>query len=201
MTNKSDLPALPPAVKRVVPMLRYAGWTSFWVQLVLAVVAGLIFLFSIPLAIPRATTNAAAQVRNPGTGPGTFFAICGLVALGISIYWAWRYTRLANQLQSSNPNLRPKPKDAVRLIRRGLIVNLTGMLLALLGAEAINGTLLAKSLSSQGIVFSDPSALSRFIQPLDIFLVLGNTHTVVAHFAGIATALWLLNWVHESSSR
>ncbi|MBD1939736.1 DUF3611 family protein [Microcoleus sp. FACHB-68] len=194
MSNKSDRPALPPSVQRVVPVFRYAGWTSFWVQLVLAVVAALIFLFCIPLAIPRAN---AVNVTNPGTGPGTFFAISGLVALGISIYWSWRYTRVANQLQSANPNLRPKKADALKLLQRGLIVNLVGMLLTLLGAEAINGTLLAKSISSQGVVFTDPSALSRFIQPLDIFLVLGNTHTIVAHFVGITTVLWLINWINK----
>lgn len=194
MSNKSDRPALPPSVQRVVPVFRYAGWTSFWVQLVLAVVAALIFLFCIPLAIPRANV---VNTTNPGTGPGTFFAISGLVALGISIYWSWRYTRVANQLQSANPNLRPKKADAMKLLRRGLILNLVGMLLTLLGAEAINGTLLAKSISSQGVVFTDPSALSRFIQPLDIFLVLGNTHTIVAHFVGIATVLWLIDWVNK----
>lgn len=194
MSNKSDPPALPPSVQRVVPVFRYAGWASFWVQLVLAVVAALIFLFCIPLAIPRANV---VNTTNPGTGPGTFFAISGLVALGISIYWSWRYTRVANQLQSSNPNLRPKKADALKLLQRGLLLNLIGMLLTLLGAEAINGTLLAKSISSQGVVFTDPSALSRFIQPLDIFLVLGNTHTIVAHFAGISTALWLINWVNK----
>ncbi|QIZ71364.1 DUF3611 family protein [Oxynema aestuarii] len=197
MPDNSDLPALPPTVRRVIPALRRVGWISFWVQLVLAVVAGLIFLFSIPLAIPR--DSPTTVTRNPGAGPGTFFAVLGLVALGISIYWAFRYTRLAKQLEATNPNLRPKKADTVKLIRRGLMVNLVGMLLALLGAEAINGTLLAKSLSSQGIVFSDPSALSRFIQPLDIFLVLGNTHTIVAHFAGLVTALWLLNWIDRQT--
>ena len=194
MSNKSDRPALPPSVQRVVPVFRYAGWTSFWVQLVLAVVAALIFLFCIPLAIPRGN---AVNTANPGTGPGTFFAISGLVILGISIYWSWRYTRVANQLQSANPNLRPKKADAMKLLRRGLLLNLVGMLLTLLGAEAINGTLLAKSFSSQGAFFTDPAAVSRLIQPLDIFLVLGNTHTIVAHFVGIATVLWLIDWVNK----
>lgn len=197
MSNKSDPPALPPAIQRVVPAFRRIGWISFWVQLVLAVVAGLIFLFALPLAIPRASVTYSS--RNPGSGPGTVFAVLGLIALGVSIYWAFRYTRLAQQLESSNPNLRPKKADAIKLLRRGLIVNLVGMLFTLVGAEAINGTLLAKSLSSQGVVFSDPSALSRFIQPLDIFLVLGNTHTIVAHFAGVVTSLWLLNWIERQS--
>lgn len=192
MSNKSDLPALPPAVQRVVPVLRFAGWISFWVQLVLAVVAGGILLFAL------ATANAGKTpqtTNNPGTGPGIFFAICGIVALGLSIYWALRYTRLSQQLQSSNPNLRPKKADALKLVRTGLIVNIVGMTLTLMGAEAIAGTLLAKSFQSTGIGFAVNSQMNNLIQPVDIFVVLGNTHTIVAHFAGIVTALWLISWI------
>lgn len=192
MSNKSELPALPPAVQRVIPMLRYSGWLSFWVQLVLAVVAGGILLFAIATANAGQTPPTA---NNPGTGPGIFFAICGLIVLGLSIYWAWRYTRLSQQLQSANPNSRPKKADAIKLVRRGLIVNLVGMTLTLMGAEAIAGTLLAKSFQSTGIGFTVNSQMNNFIQPVDIFVVLGNTHTIVAHFVGIVTALWLINWI------
>lgn len=192
MSNQSDPPALPPAVKRVVPVLRLAGWFSFWLQLVLAVVAGGILLFALATANAGKTAQAA---NNPGTGPGIFFAICGIVALGLSIYWALRYTRLSQQLQSSNPNLRPKKAEALKLLRTGLLVNIVGMTLTLMGAEAIAGTLLAKSFQSTGIGFSVNSPLSNLIQPVDIFVVLGNTHTIVAHFAGIVTALWLINWI------
>ncbi|NTW21566.1 MAG: DUF3611 family protein [Nostocales cyanobacterium W4_Combined_metabat2_030] len=198
MSNKPDLPALPPSVQRVIPLFRYGGWVSFWVQLVLAVVAALIFLFAGFSTGSRPTTGAGAAT-NPGTGPGIFFAVCGLVMLGISIYWAFTYTRLALQLQSANPNLRPKPSYANKVLRRGLMLNLTGMGLSLMGAEAITGTLLGKSFQSQGVGFvvNGTSAMNTLIQPLDIFVVIGNTHTTLAHFCGIVTALWLLNWVNK----
>lgn len=195
MSNKSDLPALPPSVQRVVPVFRYGGWISFWVQSVLALIAGGIILFAVATA--TAGSKGVPGQNNPGTGPGIFFAICGLVALGLSIYWAFRYTRLAQQLSSSNPSNRPKKADATQLLRYGLIVNLVGMTLTLMGAEAIAGTLLAKSFQSTGIGFSINSGLNQLIQPVDIFVVLGNTHIIVAHFTGILTAIWLLNWVNR----
>lgn len=198
MSDNSDLKALPPAVQRVIPAFRRFGWISFWVQVVLAVVAGLIFLFAILVDSPQATQGAST--RNVGTGPGTFFAVLGLITLGISIYWAFRYTRLATQLESSNPKLRPKKADAFQLLQRGLIVNLVGMLFSLMGAEAIGGTLLAKAVQYQaGTLPTTAVNLNQFIQPLDIFVVLANTHTIVAHFAGIVTALWLLNWIYKKT--
>ncbi|WP_017718800.1 DUF3611 family protein [Kamptonema formosum] len=194
MSNQSEPPALPPSVQRVVPIFRYAGWASFWVQVVLAVIASLIFAFAgFSSSAPRTAAGAAAN--NPGSGPGLFFTVCGLLVLGVSIYWSFRYTRLAQQLQSSNPNLRPKKADAMQLLRRGLILNLAGMGLTLMGAEAITGTLLGKALAQPQALLGLGGDLSKLIQPLDIFVVLGNTHTLVAHFAGILTALWLINSV------
>ncbi|HEY9703082.1 MAG TPA: DUF3611 family protein, partial [Allocoleopsis sp.] len=78
---------------------------------------------------------------------------------------------------------------------RGLIANLAGMLLAVLGAEAITGVLLGKSIAlSQGsIAILNPQNLQNIIQPLDIFIVLANTHTITAHFGGIVASLWLLD--------
>jgi len=196
MSDSSDYRALPAAVERVIPVLRRAAFIGFWVQIVLAVIAGLIFLFSVPLAFPSGDLEAVQL--NPGTGPGIFFALGGLVALGLSIYWTSRYNRMAVDLASPDPQTRPRRADTIKVVENGLIINLVGTFFSLLAAETITGTLLAKALQSQGVVLSANARLNQFIQPLDIFVVLGNTHTLVAHFAGTVTALWLLRWIHRS---
>lgn len=197
MTERFDPPALPPSVRRVIPQFRFLGWASFWIQLVLAVIAGLIFIFAGFSASVRAPGAAAAG--SSGSGPGILFAVLGLIALGVSIYWSFRYTRLALQLQSANPNLRPKRTTAANLLRQGLMLNLAGMGFSLIGAESIAGILFGKILSQPqgGFVVSDPSAYTRIIQPVDIFVVLGNTHITFAHFIGIVTSLWLINSVNK----
>jgi hypothetical protein len=191
MSDPSNSASIPLALRRIALNLRLTGWIGFWSQLVLGVVSSLIFLF----AIPSASGGAA---RNAGTGGSIFFAVCGLFVLYYSVYQAFRYTRIARQLEDPNPNLRPKKADTIKALRFGLIVSLVGMLLSVLGAEAITGTLLGKSLSqAQGVAIYNPEALSKIIQPLDIFVVLANTHTITAHFAGVAISIWLLNTISK----
>lgn len=189
----SQFRSLPPTVERAIPTLRRFGWFSFWIQVVLGVVAGLIFLFAVPVA----TATKAQGSVSPESGPSGFLAVAGLVTLLISIYWSSRYPKLAKQL--AIPEERPSKSETLQLIERGLIINLAGMLFSLLAAETIAGVLLAKALQSSGVTFSD-LAQKTLIQPLDIFVVLGNTHTLVAHFSGVISSLWLLKSLNKSKS-
>jgi len=180
-------------IQEIAQTFRLTGWASFWAQLVLGVVAAVILGFA-----SLSPGVAAGQQRNVGTGLGIFFAVIAVIALGASIFWAFRYIRISRQLQSSNPNNRPRKADTVQLLRLGLSINLVGLLVGLIGAQAIVGALVAKSLTlpqaGVGVYQVDPS---RIIRPLDIFVVQANTNTVAAHFAGLIGSLWLLNRVNR----
>ena len=180
-------------IQEIAQTFRLTGWASFWAQLVLGVVAAVILGFA-----SLSPGVAAGQQRNVGTGLGIFFAVIAVIALGASIFWAFRYIRISRQLQSSNPNNRPRKADTVQLLRLGLSINLVGLLVSLIGAQAIVGALVAKSLTlpqgGVGVFQVDPS---RIIRPLDIFVVQANTNTVAAHFAGLIGSLWLLNRVNR----
>ena len=180
-------------IQEIAQTFRLTGWASFWAQLVLGVVAAVILGFA-----SLSPGVAAGQQRNVGTGLGIFFAVIAVIALGASIFWAFRYIRISRQLQSSNPNNRPRKADTVQLLRLGLSINLVGLLVGLIGAQAIVGALVAKSLTlpqgGVGVYQVDPS---RIIRPLDIFVVQANTNTVAAHFAGLLGSLWLLNRVNR----
>jgi Protein of unknown function (DUF3611) len=179
----------PQTVRKIAAQLRRVGWAGFWLQLILAIVSTLIFLF----AIPFASTGA----RNPGTGGSLLFALGGLVAVYISTYWSFRYISIGRKLK--NPDLRPKKADTVKLIQWGLLCSVLGLGSSVMGAESIAGTLLGKSLSlAQPFAVYSPDALSKIIQPLDIFIVLANTHTITAHFIGIVGSLWLLSKLSKS---
>lgn len=181
--------SLPPAVRRISGSFRRFGWISFWIQIILGVIASLALIFAIASLSARTTSD------NPGAGAGLFLTSLGQIGVFVSAFWAYRYTRLGRQLRSSDESKRPKPKAAVRMLKIGLFISLGGMLLTLLGAEATVGSLLAKALSQpQGAaVFGAPGGISQYVQPLDIFIIQANTNILLAHFVGLVFTLWVLN--------
>lgn len=182
------------AIQRVAFALRTTGWVCFWTQLVLAVVSAVIQLFAIFTFNPGTATQAGAT---PGIGGGLVFALIGLAILGFSIFQAFRYTRLARRLKA--PGMaRPSRGETMKQIRLGLTSNLSGMAVTLIASEAINGILLAKAISQPRNFLATAGNLQDFIQPVDFFVVLANTHTIVAHFVGIVAALWLMREIYKN---
>lgn len=189
MRNRPDSRSAPPTIQRIASTIRITGWIGFYSQLVLAIVSSLILLFA--AVVPSRNPNA--NPNNLGAGSGLFFAVCGLLALYFSVYWAFRYTRVARQLRSADVDLRSKKADVIQVLQIGLIANLAGMLLTIVGAEATIGGLLARALTQfQGAALLDPG---RVVEPIDIFVVQANINTIAAQFVGIAVSLWLLKRV------
>lgn len=192
MFDKSGSKSPPASLQAIANTFRLIGWIGFWSQIVLGVISAIVLLL---FAVFSQRTGSPSN--NPGTGFGIFLAVCGLVALGISVYCAFRYTRLGIQLKSSNPANRPRKIYTIQVIKFGLIVNLVGTLLSLFGAYAIIGTLFGRAISPQAIATGifDPN---RIIGGLDILAVQANTNTIFAHFLGLVSALWLLNRINRS---
>ncbi len=191
MPDQSESQSLPSTLRQIAFNFRLTGWISFWSQLVLAVVSSVVLLLFAVFS-----NNSTNKASNPGTGLGIFFALCGLAVLGGSIYWAFRYTRIARQLQSLNADTRPRKTDTIQVLRLGLLVNLGGMLLTLFGAYAIVGTLAARSISQPQIGLTLDT--SRLISSLDMFAVQANINTIFGHFVGIVATLWLMDRVNRT---
>ncbi len=182
---------LPPALRRISGAFRLFGWISFWSQSVIAIVSTLILGFSSAIIGLQSPTPQAAR-DNPGAGAGLVFAVLGLGGLYLGAYWAFRYTRLSRQLRAPEGRDRPKPGDVIKSLRVGLLVNLVGMLLTLLGGEALIGSLVAKALSQPQGNAAFFESITQAIQPLDIWIVQANTNIALAHFIGICISLWLV---------
>ncbi len=188
MANEPDNTSLSTNVLKIVWALNIAGWVGFWSQLVLAIISTLILLFAI---VSRNAGNTGAN--NPGTGAGLFLAFLGLVAVYLSIFWSYRYTLMAKKLRGES---RPSRADTVKQLKIGLIISFVGMFITILGAGAIVGVLVAKSLSQpqNALINTD---FSRLVQPIDIFIVQANTNTILAHFLGLITSVWLLDRISK----
>jgi hypothetical protein len=192
MSYPSDSAPSSNAIQRVAFALRTTGWFCFWTQLVLAVVSAIIQLFAIAVFGPA----AGKPGTTPGIGGGLVFAFIGLGILGFSIFQAFRYTRLSRRLKAPGMS-RPSRAETMKQVRLGLTSNLSGMAVTLVASEAINGILLAKAISQPRGFLANSVNLQDFIQPVDFFVVLANTHTIVAHFVGIVGALWLMREIYK----
>lgn len=186
MNDKSELTApLSARVQQASADLRWAGRIGFWVQLVLGVISTVTVLFSISIFI-GGEENAAAK----GAEFAVFCAICSLIALVVGIYFSFRYMRIAELLQQPNSAQRPNRADTISVIRMGLTINLVGMIVTIVGAEAIVGIVLAKSLANPPTIVEDTSKL---VNSIDLLVIQANTNTIAAHFSGIVSSLLLLN--------
>lgn len=188
--------SLPPAVRRIANNFRLVGWVSFWVQIVSGVIATLLFVTSL-LGL-QSVSNRSGGAENAAAGGGFLLAALGLAAVYVGAFWAFQYTRFARRLKSSNPDLRPKPKNAAKMITTGLSISVLGMFFGLLGAGGVVGALMLKVISQpqSNIAITNPSLA---VEPLDVFLVQATINTLISHFAGVVGSLWLSRTINKQS--
>ena len=188
--------SLPPAVRRIANNFRLVGWVSFWVQIVSGVIATLLFVTSL-LGL-QSVSNRTGGAENAAAGGGFLLAALGLAAVYVGAFWAFQYTRFARRLKSTNPDLRPKPKNAAKMITTGLGISVLGMFFGLLGAGGVVGALMLKVISQpqSNIAITNPSLA---VEPLDVFLVQSTINTLISHFAGIVGSLWLSRTSNKQS--
>ena len=181
MTNQTDSTT---TIREIASAFRLTGWISFWVQLVLTVVSSAILAF--------AAVSTRTGANNPNTGVGVALTLCSIGVLGFNMFWALsRYVAIGRRLKAPAA-ARPKKAEAIGALRTGLISSLAGILLALIGAEAIVGLLFGKVVN-QGFAGFVNVDQSKFIQPIDILVVQASIKVTLAQFVAITASLCLLN--------
>jgi len=188
----------PPSVRRIATEMRIIGWTGFWLQL---------FFGFIPIAF---VTFFLFIPRNPNRfgssgGIAFFFGYATLIALVFTIYWCFRYTKVGRKL--TNPDLRPSRFEVSRILSIGLLVNLVGMIFAVIVAMSQVTNLLAKLLSlpqGSSTVFTPTqgaAVMARVpITPLQMMGLQAAICAIAAELIGLIVALWLLHRVTQRSA-
>ncbi|WP_013324957.1 DUF3611 family protein [Gloeothece verrucosa] len=182
---KSDIPPISP--QRMANSLRRMGWVGFWLQVILGFIPFLYLIVRLLKSQSRGTTSLEL-----------FVVIACLVGLLLTMYWSFQYVRLGRKLE--NADLR-RPKVAVlRSLWMGLMINIVGMLCALLIALGRVGTLTLNMLSlPQGATIITPGAGGDFsnrsplITPSDMITIQAMINTIAAELIGIIIALLLLS--------
>jgi uncharacterized membrane protein YidH (DUF202 family) len=188
MSNNLNSYLPTPTKQRFAATFRVVRPISFWVQLALLSVSGLALFLAI------FSRNFTVQpTTNSVMGFGVFLGVIGIVVLCFRLYWASRYRRLNNLLQSSNRELHPRKDEVIQVLQIGLIVSFIGLLLAFLASEVTVIAVLSKARAlPPGVAVYKPE---NSIRSLDLFVVLANVNLIGAHLVGSATSLGLLNWL------
>lgn len=194
-------PTVVSQVERIARLMGRTSTISFWIQIFLGVIGSILLLLTTPMLFARTSPTPGAVPVGPGPGSigGLAVAVVAMLTLLASIYYTFTNTQHARRLQAPK-NARPSKADTLKRLRLGVLINLFGLGLALVGAEAVTGQLTNKLLmqsSPFNLGFVDPS---RFIQALDVFVVLGNTHGMFAHFCNLTANLWLIDRISKAGS-
>lgn len=164
------------------------GWFAWWIQLILTVISGVILLFSFAF---------------PGVSVGTSTSIFGFVLSGLgvllaffSLFWTYSYTRLSLWLgKEANRTAQIVRARISRKLQVGLVLALVGLIVSLLGTQAIVGTLLAKLLSAGVVTTSSrvgslPST-AGIVQPVDVLAIQACANAMMAFTAALTVTVWL----------
>jgi hypothetical protein len=195
-TNNSDMVKTPPLplIKETSRLLKRASFFSWWAQVILTSVSAVILVFARQAGVTGRTSLADASSGSPPF----VLSGCGILLSAASVIWTWGNTRLSRRLVR-----RPTgPFRAANLLRRairvGVCLNLAGLLLNLVAAEQIVGSLAVKVLTSRP--FGTQSSIltsMEGLQPLDILVVQANTNSLLSHFCSLISLLYMTDFVRK----
>ena len=129
MSDKIDFQSLSFGMRRI-------GWIRFWVQSILGVVVTAVLLFSNVV-----NNNSEGQVT---LTLGLSITTISLILLLFSLWQGWLIVRTGRAIAS---NARPSRGQTSKLIKRGLINDLLGILFGLIGYQALMGALFIQASS------------------------------------------------------
>jgi heme/copper-type cytochrome/quinol oxidase subunit 4 len=183
--------------QQVAHSLRWLGWIGFWLQALLGFIPILVVL-----------TTVLSRTAQPMTALslGIWLALACLVFLVFSIYWCFRYTRLAGKLE--NRDRRPARAEVIRDLKLGLVVNIGLMAIAVLVALSRVGTLTFKMLTlPQGATVIAPNQIGTtlaspgaLITPSNMIAIHAMISAIAAGLVGTIVSLLLLYQVGQHRS-
>ena len=193
MADRLDLQLISAALRRL-------GWVRFWAQLVLAVVVMGVLLFN----------NIGGQIgaradKALGLSPGISLTSIAFFVLLWCLWQSWLVVRCGRALASP---VHPSKGETARLIKRGVLADLVGITLAVVGYQSLAGSLFVQA--SQQVpgffgaqIQATPGAAGRVvglpITSIEMLSVLGNTQVLFAHLIGLWISLWLLQRIYRQA--
>lgn len=178
-----------PTPQQIARNCRYLGWLGFWLQMVLGLVP---LLVVVGLVFAR-----LGQWPRGLLSLGLWLAILCLGFLVFSTFWSFRYTRLANRIETADA--RPSKSGVKRSLTIGLLTNLAVMTMAVLIALSQVSQLTFRMLSiPQGATVVTPdqtTAQGALISPSNMLTIQAMVHAIAAGLVGVLVALLLIQQI------
>ena len=174
--------------------LRRMGWVRFWIQTILGVVVVGVLLFN-----NVGSSLARNSERALGLGPGLSLTTLSFFMLLFSLWQGWLIVRTGRAI---NSEARPSRGETSRLLKRGLIGDLLGLVFASVGYQSLAGALFVQaSMQAPGIsIGAGMRSLENYpITSLEMLSVLSNTQVLFAHLIGLIFSLWLIQRIYRSN--
>ena len=172
--------------------LRRMAWIRFWIQTALGIVVmGVLAFNNVGGSLSRNADRAL------GLSPGLSLTTLSFLVLLFSLWQGWLVVRLGRALGSQ---ARPSRGEASRLIKRGLIADLLGLVFAAVGYQSLAGALFVQaSQQTPGIAIGGTGLRENLaITSLEMLSVLSNTQVLFAHLIGLLFSLWFLQRIFRA---
>ncbi len=173
--------------------MRRMGWVRFWIQTILGVVViGVLLFNNVGSSLARNSGKAL------GLGPGLSLTTLAFFLLLYSLWQGWLIVKAGRAIGSP---ARPSRGETSRLLKRGLIADLLGLIFSSIGYQSLAGALFVQaSMQAPGIsIGAGMRAMENYpITSLEMLSVLSNTQVLFAHLIGLIFSLWLLQRIFRS---
>ena len=130
--------------------MRRIGWLRFWIQTILGVVVVGVLLFN-----NVGSSLARNSERALGLGPGLSLTTLAFILLLFSLWQGWLIVKTGRALASE---ARPGRGETSRLLKRGLIVDLVGLVFSSVGYQSLACLLYTSPSPRDGLLSRMPSS-------------------------------------------
>lgn len=175
-------------IQKLAQSFRRFGWAGFFIQLILAIIP----LFMLGYFLINKATGGETQLRITD-----FLGLIGLAALGFTIIWSYRYTRIGTRLQ--DPNRRPTMASIMRTLWVGLWAGCFGISVSvlLLLIEVIRLVFLFLKAPQAGVpVVQTQIGRDGWVSAIDAVSLLAELCTLIGELTVVGFSLWLMYRVY-----
>ncbi len=191
-TKLSETRGLPQ--KNLADSFSRFGWIGFWIQIVVGVIPIILMFYSFVFTKSMTGPRAGLPIVE-------YLTLGGLAILIFTIYWFFRYTRIADKMRK--PDTSPSETELARSVWIGLIASSTGIVftITVMFFEVAHLLFYFLATPQGGVPVIQTTGIhsASWVSAVDMLSLLSMVLTLLAELIVIVFSLWLLFRVTSGS--